>query len=301
MISVVIPVYRDAANGLELAEALLHQRLPDNCPLEIIIVDDGSGDSTPDLLKQHENKIFRVIALIHNTGRAAARNAGAESAQGEYLVFIDCDCRPIGDDFLVTHLRRMNSGCIASCGRVTGIGSGFWTRYQEAASLRRERQHARGVVYSGSTQNFAVRRQAFMQLGGFDARYREYGFEDRDLLIRLSRLGDIGWSTDAVVRHLDELTLPDVLAKMQQSGGSSAALFSCDHPTAYRALGYAAIDSRLHRWLRPFEVVFGQLLSCAKVVELMLDRPWMPYPVAKAIVKVLGALAFVRGSADADR
>lgn len=296
MISVVIPVYRDAMNVLELADALSRQRLPEGCPLEIIIVDDGSGDGTAGVLKEHETGTLRVVSLAKNRGRAEARNAGAEAAHGEFLYFIDCDCRPLAGDWLMAHLQELRRGCIASCGPVTGDGHGFWARYQAEASTRREHQHTRGIVYSGSSQNCAVRSETFQRVGGFDTRYREYGFEDRDLFLRLSRLGEVGWSRDAVVRHLDALTLPTVLAKMRNAGGGSAILFSRDHPDAYRSLGYAAIDSRLHGWLRFVCALFGPLLNAAPAVDSLLGYSWIPYAIRKVIVKLLGALAFCRGS-----
>lgn len=301
MISVVIPVYRDVLNAVELVEALSHQQLPNDCSLEIIVVDDGSNDGTANMLKRHESESLHIVVLKDNVGRATARNVGAEIAQGKYLAFIDCDCRPVCEDFLATHIQTLNHDSVAACGPVTGNGSDFWARYQDDASLRRQQQHSRGAIYCGSTQNFAVHRQAFIQLGGFDARYREYGFEDRDLFVRLSRLGNIGWSTDAVVRHFDRLTLPNVLAKMQQAAGSSAILFSRDHPEAYMMLGYSAIDARLHRWLRPFGMALGPLLDHVASIDWMLNKSWMPYPIAKAIVKALGGLAFVQGSANTDR
>lgn len=297
MISVVIPVYRDAVNALELADVLPRQRLPENCSLEIILVDDGSGDGTADVLKGHESGALCVVALSKNSGRAQARNAGAEAAHGEFLCFIDCDCRPVGVDFLMTHLQALRRGCVASCGPVTGDGRGFWVRYQADASIRRERQYTHGIVYSGSSQNCAVRNETFQRVGGFDARYREYGFEDRDLFLRLSRLGKVSWSRDAVVRHLDALTLPAVLTKMRNAGGESAIRFSRDHLGAYRALGYAAIDARLHGGLRIMCALFGPLLNTAPVVERLLGYPWIPYTIRKIIVKLFGALAFSCGSA----
>lgn len=298
MLSVVIPVYRDAANALALLAALEQQVLPDDCRLEIIVVDDGSGDDTPARLRRHAGSA-KLLALPENGGRAQACNAGANLARGKYLLFLDCDCLPVHGDFLARHLHALRStGQVASCGPVPGVGGDFWARYQEDVAARRAKQHASGNSSAASSANLVLRTHAFLQIGGFDVRYRTYGFEDRDLLLRLAAVGTIGWCANAVAIHHDLLTLPKVLHKMRLAGGASSALFSRQHADAYAALGYAAIDARLHPWLRPVSSAFRPLSACAATLERWLQRPWFPYPAAKAMVKLLSALAFMRGSAE---
>jgi hypothetical protein len=298
VISVVIPVFRNATGALELIHSLRQQELPSDHSLEIIVVDDGSDDDSTNLLCPCESELVRVVIFPRNMGRSKARNAGAELARGEFLAFVDCDCRPLGTHFLATHLELLHSGCIATCGPVIGNGCGFWSRYQSEASNRRARQHAQGVSFAGSTQNFTVRREVFHQVGGFDARYKEYGFEDRDLFVRLSRHGAFGWCADAIVKHLDALTLPAVLGKMQQAAGDPAMLFSREHPEAYRLLRYASIDARIHPWLRFPAATFAPLLHLAPSLDVALSRQWLPYIGSKVIVKLLVALAFTLGSID---
>lgn len=296
MISVVIPVFRNATGALELVHSLLQQQLPPAHSLEIIVVDDGSDDGSPDLLRQCEGEHVRLIVLPHNMGRSTARNTGAELARGEFLVFIDCDCRPSDAYFLASHLQQLHSGCLATYGPVTGDGRGFWSRYQSDASARRARQHSQGSIFAGSSQNFAVQASAFRQTGGFDIRYATYGFEDRDLFVRLSRAGTMGWCANAIVKHLDQITLSTVLEKMYLSAGESAALFSHDHREAYKRLGYAALDSRIHGCLRLVDALLSPLLRLAPIVNRLLVSQKLPYTIAKPIVKVFVALSYVHGT-----
>ena len=89
MYSVVIPVY-EAKNSLErCVGSWLGQTKGD---LELILVDDGSGDGSGELCDALAGQDARV-RVIHqkNAGVSAARNAGMDAAQGTYLFFTDSD------------------------------------------------------------------------------------------------------------------------------------------------------------------------------------------------------------------
>jgi glycosyltransferase involved in cell wall biosynthesis len=296
-ITVVIPTYRDGARAVAAAESVLRQRRPQGMSLQIILVDDGSGDETTATLLTIDDPNVQVLALGQNQGRSGARNAGANQARGEIVMFMDCDCLPLNDMLLISHVSALSDGQVASTGHVTGVEIGFWGRYQRDASARRDRQYRQGFHASGSSGNLAVRKIAFQQVGGFDIQYGHYGFEDRDLLLRLAEVGRIGWSSGVGVRHLDTLTLGGVSIKMIEAGEHTSALFAERHPTAYQTLGYAALDTRRHRWLSPIAAAMGpQLPALARLMEPMLRCKWMPYIVSKAVVKMISAMSFSYGT-----
>ncbi|WP_162823629.1 glycosyltransferase [Lysobacter sp. TY2-98] len=300
MISVVIPVYRDGARGVSAAQAILDQVVPAGCELEVVLVDDGSDDDTAELLKRCADERVRLLSLPRNAGRSAARNAGAAAVRSSIIVFMDCDCVPVDRHMIEAHYAVLTAGAVASTGEVTGRDSGFWSRYQTMASARRARQHAQGVTHAGSSQNLAVLRDAFQRVGGFDTGYRRYGFEDRDLLLRLATWGRVEWAGRARVRHLDELTLVGVSAKMREAGGPSAAEFARRFPEAYITLGYAAIDSRRHPSLRLIARIAEPRLSwLAASVDHMLRIP-MPFAFKAAAVRLVSALSFCVGTATSE-
>lgn len=88
-ISVIIPVYNVAAYLSQCLDSVLGQ---DHRDLEVIVVDDGSTDSSGAICDQYAAKDSRV-RVIHqaNAGAAAAKNAGLRVATGEYLSFVDAD------------------------------------------------------------------------------------------------------------------------------------------------------------------------------------------------------------------
>ncbi len=85
-VSVVIPAYNKADLTVKTIESVLNQTYPN---IEIIVVDDGSTDSTKIKLSLFANKIRYVYK--ENGGACSARNLGIQLAEGEYIALLDCD------------------------------------------------------------------------------------------------------------------------------------------------------------------------------------------------------------------
>lgn len=85
--SVVIPLYNKEREIAAALDSALSQRLR---PLEVIVIDDGSTDKGPDIVRGYDSPLVRLITQP-NGGVAAARNRGAEEAKGDYLAFLDAD------------------------------------------------------------------------------------------------------------------------------------------------------------------------------------------------------------------
>lgn len=89
MISVVIPVYNEAATIANLHAEVVTVMRQLGRPFEVIIVDDGSHDETLSVLKTLHP--VRIIVFRKNFGQTAALDAGIKSARGEYIVTLDGD------------------------------------------------------------------------------------------------------------------------------------------------------------------------------------------------------------------
>lgn len=89
ILSVVIPVYKVERYLNQCIDSVLNQHLED---YEIILVDDGSPDKSPQICDVYASN-HPEIRVIHqkNAGASAARNTGLSAAQGEYVMFIDSD------------------------------------------------------------------------------------------------------------------------------------------------------------------------------------------------------------------
>lgn len=88
-LSVIIPIYNVEKYLRKCVDSLLNQDISD---YEIILVDDGSPDSCPQICDEYaaEHKNIRVIHRV-NGGLSAARNSGIEVAKGDYIMFVDSD------------------------------------------------------------------------------------------------------------------------------------------------------------------------------------------------------------------
>lgn len=185
-VSVVIPA-RDAARTLGRTLASLASQTRGDW--EAIVVDDGSRDATATLAAEHAARDPRVRPIAgEGRGVARARNAGLAAARGEIVLFLDADdtLEPRALELLVGRLEAdpQISAAAGGWARVGADGTVLtedrWRESQDAFTA-----FARECVFC--IHCCAVRRDALVELGGFDPDLRIC--EDWDLWIRLARTG----------------------------------------------------------------------------------------------------------------
>jgi glycosyltransferase involved in cell wall biosynthesis len=177
--------------------------------LELVIVDDGSTDSTSDVAREHGTTVIR-----HDTcrGLSAARNSGIRAASAPIVAFLDDDCEP-DSDWAARIIASFHGDILALGGalaipRKTGLMISYLGRhnpldpqeldlaksgnltYRLWLYLKRQWQspqrQGRREVFSFAGGNMSVRRSALLRVGGFDERIR-FGGDDDDLFRRLAR------------------------------------------------------------------------------------------------------------------
>ena len=104
ILSVISPVY----NGAKYLEPFLISVLQQSFPhFELIMVDDGSTDSSVEIIKSYQKKDSRIHLIEQNhKGAGSARNFGLSQAKGQYIIFLDCDDW-FNDDFFKTMIDRI--------------------------------------------------------------------------------------------------------------------------------------------------------------------------------------------------
>ncbi len=194
-ISVIIPTHnRSEALDLTL-EHLAKQEFAGEW--EAVVVNNNSMDDTAEVIAKWQAKFPVDLRTVDEKtpGPAAARNAGAKAATGEFLVFIDNDIL-VDEHFLSLHIKtlRKNPGCWF-IGRVKNPGNLRDTPF----GRYRDDLHESSFVslppdaladYDGATgQNWAMRREEFLVTGGFDESYPIASCEDAELALRARRNG----------------------------------------------------------------------------------------------------------------
>ena len=298
LISLVLPCFNDGRHALATVQAVGRLVRPEGCRLEAIVIDDASTDDSAAVLEASLPPWSRVVVSQQNLGRGGAINLGVETAKGQWLLMLDSDCAPAADGFLLAHFALLAAGADASIGDIHGFAEGFWGRYQSTAGERRAKAARSGSVHGLTTANVMIRTEMFRTAGGFDPRYRHYGFEDRDFLLRLHRAGaQLRHAEDAAVIHAANLDLPGICRKMHECGWKSAPLFRNDHPEAYRELGYAAIDAALHPHRAELLSPLARTVVAESArIERWLNQGRLPYSLRAKVARIVTALAYLQGT-----
>jgi GT2 family glycosyltransferase len=187
MVSVIIPVHNEAKT-LEDCLRSLEQQSRQHQDLEIIVVDDGSTDATPDLVRH-----FPQVRLLRQEqqGPAAARNNGARAARGEIILFTDGDCIPL-ENWLEEMLQPLQQ-----LPDLVGVKGAYVTRQKSLTArfvqLEYEDKYDRMAKFPFidfiDTYSAGYRRENFMAVGGFDQEFPVACAEDVELSFRLAGLG----------------------------------------------------------------------------------------------------------------
>jgi glycosyltransferase involved in cell wall biosynthesis len=138
LVSVVMPVYDGQPFLGEAIESILRQS---HGHLELIVVDDGSRDGSPDIIREFERRDRRVRPLfLEHRGAAAATNAGVAVARGEWLARVDQDDVSLDDRF-EAQLAWAGAHAVAVCGgqiELTGDAAGQWWFPESHEAIRSE-------------------------------------------------------------------------------------------------------------------------------------------------------------------
>lgn len=191
-VSAVIALYNGKDHIVDAIESILNQT---QSVLEIIVVNDGSTDSSAEILKRYlegnltARKKVRLIEQVNN-GQGSARNAGVNNASGTLIGFLDQD-----DTWEPTHVSDLVQ-YFEGNPRLGWVYTDF-NEFDEQDRFIRRNFLAKQEYFPPTNSLFGlisqdlmmlpssslIRRIAFLEVGGFDTQFR--GYEDDDLFIRL--------------------------------------------------------------------------------------------------------------------
>ncbi len=240
-VTVVVACYNGAQTLRACLESLRRLDYPD---FEILVIDDGSTDHTPDITTAFPD--VRTLRHPENRGLSTARNLGIRAASGEVVAFTDADCEA-DRDWLRHLVAALTRGDAVAAGGPNLLPPDDST---VAAAVMaspggpthvmlddRSAEHVPGC-------NMAFRKSALEQIGGFDPTFRRAG-DDVDICWRIQARGwRIAFAPAAFVWHHRRATVGDYLR--QQAGyGEAEALLATRHPDRFNALGNAVWHGRI--------------------------------------------------------
>jgi GT2 family glycosyltransferase len=253
-VSVIIPTFdRPERLWRALQGTVRHH---DGVAIEIVVVDDGSGDETgvATAVSSVSGSGDVPVALVRQTnqGPSAARNAGAGAASGAVVLFLDDDCVP--DPGCIGIHRDMQAAAAKSGERLAVLGHARWDPDLPVTPLMHLAMRGAQFDYDGIADSTdvpfsrfytacaSVPRDRFLAMGGFDTTLPRFAAgEDTEFAWRWVQSGGrIAYRADATVRHDHPLELRPFLERQRRAGRAAVEVVE-RHPELFEALGLDGI------------------------------------------------------------
>ncbi|MFO1511309.1 MAG: glycosyltransferase [Verrucomicrobiota bacterium] len=275
-VSVVVASYNASRTLNGCLESLRRLHYPD---YEIILVDDGSTDTTPQLAEKfrlgqtrgesspaadtpdettkpeapHQlvtsstSGNFRYFRHSTNLGLSVARNTGIAAAEGEIVAFTDADCRA-DEDWLYYLVADLLESELAGMGgpnllppEDSAVAAAVMVSPGGPAHVMLDDRLAEHIPGC----NMAFQKRALTAIGGFDPIFRKAG-DDVDICWRLQQAGyKIGFSPAAFVWHYRRSTVGAYL-QQQRGYGEAEAMLVRKHPEYFNAFGGSVWRGRIY-------------------------------------------------------
>ena len=268
MWSVIIPTYNRLPILQKCLQAMEAQDFTQ--PYEIVVVDDGSTDGTVEFLHNHSDRFPHVRLLLQNhEGAAIARNTGIDVAAGEIIVFIDSDL-VVTPVFLSAHAKALaNSDRAFTYGLVINTNN-----FENPTSAQVKIQDISTAFFA--TGNVAIAKHWLIAAGKFDTSFRQYGWEDLELGVRLKNLGlKLIKCPDAVGYHWHPAFTIEQLPRLvdvEAQRGRMGVVFYQKHPTW---------EVRLMIQMTWFHVLLWGALSLGGMLNERSLRPLLSWLIAQ--------------------
>lgn len=222
-VSVVMAVHNGARYLGDSVDSVLRQTLP---ALELIIVDDGSTDSTPALLRQFSaiDPRIRVITLRHG-GLPKALNVGIQTSASEFIARMDADdlCMPHRLERQYEFLSA-NSGVVAVGTQIRDIDdAGFPIADSRSLPLDHAGIDAWNLRGGGGINHPSsmIRRSQLATIGGYRDEFSTA--QDLDLFLRLAEVGQLANLSETLLCYRRHLGMAGVQRQIEQRANAIRA------------------------------------------------------------------------------
>jgi len=263
LVSVIVPVWNDAAGLARCLSAIRCQSYPSD-RIQLIVVDNGSSDGSFEVAQSFAG----MTALIEPMpGSYAARNAGLQCALGDYVAFTDSDCVPDKswiEEGIAAASREPKLGVLAGRVEITCDGSSKSSAavlYERMFSFNQELNAKSGTCIAA---NWLSPRSVIEGFGGFDSSLRSGG--DAKLSRQISEAGhSVRYCGAMLVSHPARATLEALIAKRRRIVGGKWAVAAGRGPKALRLGALFTLDAVL----RSFRTLGAPTLRIGERLQVM--------------------------------
>jgi phenylacetate-CoA ligase len=277
-LSVVVPCFNEAGNLPELVERLLKVFVKKAVAGEIVLVDDGSRDDTPEVMRRLGGEHPEVVTVFHpeNRGIAAAWSSGVAASRGAYVCFMDADLQNLPEDVyrLYREIARTHADLVQ--GYRSSIGRLRDSRYVLSKGLNGILNLLFGMALRDNKSGFVIglretiadvlrhryRYRYFQTFIAVSAHAKGHRIQELETLFESRLVGRSFMSrvpVGVMLRSLLDLAKGFVEFRLLRRRDALLGEFLAEHPPARRAVplaGWRAIwwrlflaSFRLHKWM----------------------------------------------------
>ena len=285
--TVIIPTYNRIEKLEQCLLALIEQDYPSDL-FDVVVVDDGSDTDLESVIATARAHLPLTLLTQNNSGPAAARNIGASQARGDILAFTDDDCSP-ASDWLAVLATRFLDPCVTMVGGliINRLQNNIFSATSQLIVnmvYRHYNQEPERACFFASN-NLAIRKTNFDEIGGFDVRFRTS--EDRELCNRcLFMQMRLLYEPKAIIYHTHDLNFPEFARqhfnygrgayhyhRLRAQRGSGSILDDADfHLNVRKWLWPNSEDAQIPRWKLVLLMMFWQAANAAGFFWQALQR-----------------------------
>ena len=290
-VSVIVPCYNSELTikdcSLSILSSINNTGSPEN--FELIIVNDGSTDQTLNII----NKINDVNIISHNKnlGISSARNSGIKKTTSDYIIFIDSDII-LSNSWIKNMVFSIqnNENIIGLTGNlepdpnktITDLDMYLFGKYRGTKIIDINTPlNYKSFVFS----NTIIKRNILDEVGIFDENMSNYGGEDTEISIRISKKYSKGMRKliTAEAYHITQKTINQYIENMFEYGKYNFYKIIEKHPSYKNDLGYLWINS-----------IKGNMLF--NIFSRFMYKTLMKLSHHPLLIKFLVIDAFIRGA-----